>query len=456
MVKENNCKWSEDLIEDIVDSIKLNAIVPVIGDDAYYVEGEEVSVQHFLLDSVLKSANLEREYEAEEYKDGIKGYTRLSTRLYKERRVVLKNLISKALKKPEVNSKIHLRADIKKFLDNGDFPLIISTSIYKILAKELAKEYRVVSYQKERKKDQQQDISMLDDNISQDTIYNIFGELVAHTDCVFTDRDFLSYLHSLHDTNTSPDCLIRYLEPRHVLMLGCDIPDWTFRFLLYSLKAKNGDLRPEEGEGGLNSFIGGNLSKRINEELEIFLSDIQYLSSCQVSEFLNDINQKLQPMNKPKLFLSCLSEEYNSADISELKNKLSKRFDVWFCPEKIEQRGGEEYWRIIDEGLRSSEYIMPVITDKLCNTLWRKPKLQSEIPVPDSTSEKGVVTEWKMAMQLKNKLKIIPFILTDFEGFQDLVEEKLLPIKSFIFPATGAQAITNSVSDFDPFNDICI
>lgn len=454
MVKENNCKWSEDLIEDVVDGIKVNAIVPVIGDDAYYVEGEDISVQHYLLDRVLKSAILEYEYKAEAYKDGIKGYTRLSHCLLKDRGLILKKLIIKELKKPEINSKIHLRADIKAFLDNGDFPLIISTSIYKILANELVKEYRVVSYQKEQKAPQ--DISMSDDKICQDTIYNIFGELVTHTDCVFTDSDFLSYLHSLHDTNTCPKHLIRYLESRHVLMLGCDIPDWTFRFLLYSLKAKHGDLRPEQGAGGLNSFVGGSLSKRINKELEIFLSDIQYLSSCQVSEFLSDINQKLQPMRKPKLFLSCLSDEYNSAEVLELRKKLSEKFDVWFCPEQIAERGGEAYWKKIREGLEEADYFMPFVTDRLCFRLSRMDAVDTIDPQPDTPNEKGIVTEWKFAIQYECSNNTRPYILSDIKEFSGLVDEKLKLLKRLFFTVNGAQAIQTPVNLFNPSTDIVI
>lgn len=232
MIIENKSKWSEYLIEDIVNNIQDKAIVPVIGDDAYYIDESEFSLQHFILDRVLRSANLESTYKAADYQDGIKGYTRLSSHLSKEQNLILKKLIIKEFKNPEIKNRIHLRDDIKRFLDYGDFPLIISTSIYTILAKELAKEYLVVSYQKEQKSSQ--DISLSDDDISKRTIYNIFGNLATNTDCVFTDNDFLSYLHSLHDTNTYPKNLKHYLLPCYVLMLGCDIPDWTFRFLLYS------------------------------------------------------------------------------------------------------------------------------------------------------------------------------------------------------------------------------
>lgn len=445
-----NSRWSEDLIEDIVNNIQDKAVVPVIGDDAYYIDGSDFSLQHFLLDRVLKSANLENTYKAVEYQDGIKGYTRLSSCLLKEQNLILKKLIIKEFKNSEIKDQIHLRDDIKRFLDYGDFPLIISTSIHSILSKELAKEYQVISYQKEQKSSQ--DISLSDDDISNRTIYNIFGNLATNTDCVFTDNDFLSYLHSLHDTNTYPKNLKHYLLPRYVLMLGCDIPDWTFRFLLYSLKAKHGNLRPEEG--GLNSFVGGNLSKTLNEELEMFLSDISYLSSRQVSEFLNDINSHLHPVSKPKLFLSCLSDEYNSADVLELRRKLSEKFDVWFCPEQTEERAGDRYWLKIKQGLKEAEYFMPYVTDKLCFKLYGMEAVDTIEPHPDSSKELGIVTEWKYAIQYECARQTRPYILSDFDAFKRLKEEKFELLNELFFTEEGAQAIRKPVSMFNPSIDI--
>lgn len=444
--------WTPDLIENIVDSIQAKAIVPVIGDDAYYVEGAETSIQYFLLDKVLKNANLENTYKAEDYQDGIKGYTRLSSRLRREHNLALKQKIIHELKNPDIKSRIHLRDEIKRFLDYGDFPLIISTSIYSILAKELTKDYQVVSYQKEQKPSQ--DISLLDDKISNDVIFNIFGNLAPHTDCVFTDSDFLSYLHCLHDTNTWPKNIKRYLEPRYVLMLGCDIPDWTFRFLLYSLKAKNGDLRPKEDVGGLNYFVGGNLSKKINEELEMFLSDISYHSSRQISIFLNEINLSLRPVSKPKLFLSCLSDEYNSAEVLELSRKLSEKFDVWFCPEQIEEKGGERYWQKIRQGLEEAEYFMPFVTDRLCFKLSRMDAVDTIVPQPDTPKEKGIVTEWKYALQYECSNNTRPYILSDLAEFRGLVDEKLKLLKRLFFTENGAQAIQKPVNLFNPLTDM--
>lgn len=449
---ENNSKWSEDLIEDIVNNIQDKAIVPVIGDDAYYVEESEFSVQHFILDRVLTSACLENTYKAVDYQDGIKGYTKLSSHLLKEQNLILKKLIIKEFKNPEIKNRIHLRDEIKRFLDYGDFPLIISTSIYTMLAQELAKEYMIVSYQKEQKSSQ--DVSLSDEDISKRTIYNIFGNLATNTDCVFTDSDFLSYLHSLHDTNTYPKNLKHYLLSRYVLMLGCDIPDWTFRFLLYSLKANHGDLKPKEGTGGLNSFVGGSFSKKINEELEMFLSDISYLSSRQVSEFLNDINNHLHPVSKPKLFLSCLSDEYNSPDVLELRRKLSEKFEVWFCPEQTEERAGDKYWLKIRQGLEEAVYFMPYVTDKLCLKLYGMDAVETIEPQPDTPKEKGIVTEWKYALQYDCSKHTCPYIQSDFADFQKLVDEKFKLLKELFFPTDGAQAITKPVNLFNPSIDI--
>ena len=83
-------------------------------------------------------------------------------------------------------------------------------------------------------------------------------------------KDFLRYLHCIQDTNTKPDYLKKYLENKYILSLGCEIPDWTFRFLLYSLKEKEGRL---EGISGEDMFDGGALSKVMDDNLYSFLAN---------------------------------------------------------------------------------------------------------------------------------------------------------------------------------------
>lgn len=450
-MNNDNFTWSEDLIEDIIENIHNRAIVPIIGDDAYYIKESEFSIQHFILDRVLKRKNLDNTYKAEDYQDGIKGYTRLSSRLLKDYNLILKKLIIQEFTKTDIKSRIRVRDDVKCFLNRGDFPLIISTSIYTILSEELAKEYNVVLYQKEQKSSQ--DISLSDDDIPERTIYNIFGNLATNIECVFTENDFLSYLHCLHDTNTYPKTLKHYLLSHYVLMLGCDIPDWTFRFLLYSLKANHGELKPKEGTGGLNSFVGGSISKKINEELEMFLSDISYLSSRKVSDFLRDVNRHLHPVNRPKLFLSCSHDDYE--DVLDLKKKLSEKFDVWFCPEQTEERCGDKYWLKIRQGLMEADYFMPYVTDKLCFKLSDMDGIvDTTEPFQDSSKELGIVTEWKLALQYKCSTRTFPYILSNFDAFKRLLENKFVPLRRLFFPENGAQAITKKVKDFNPSIDI--
>ena len=447
--------WCDDLIKDLVVNIQAEEhyVVPVIGDDAFFVEGSDKSLQHYILDAVLKKNQLDEIYDASEFQEGIKGYTRLFSRLKKEQNSNLKKYIIQELNCEETTSRVHLRSEVKNFLDSGNFPLIISTSIYDILDRELNDNYDVVSYYKGPYTSQ--DIVLVhEDTIFSKTIFNIFGKLGTNKDCVFTDNDFLSYLHSLHDTKLAPANIKKYLSSRHLIMLGCNIPDWTFRFLLYSLKAKDGKLKPDEDNLGNNSFVGGNVSPNKDGDLDYFLSEISYLSGHELSKTLKKINSNIQPISKPKLFLSCSSIDYRSTNIIELKIKLSERFEVWFCPEKIKEKGGEKYWQKIREGLQESEYFMPVITESLLIKLLKMEAILSVDPQPDTPNEMGIITEWKYALQYKCLNNTCPYILCDFSDFKEVQDNKMKLLKKIFFNDDGAQALTIPINKFNPHTDI--
>ena len=450
--------WDESLIKNIVGKIQYknsdnkreSMIVPVIGDEVFYVEDneEKVPIQVYLTRQIWEKNLKERIPYNKSYADGFRGYTLLAKDIRQQVEKDLHDCLIEAV--TECKNRILVDKEVLDFLINGEFPLIITTSIYGVLERYL-KNYEVRSYIKE--KSDEHDISLAFDStyeqrISKSSIYCLLGQLNRYLPSVVTENDFLSYLYSLQDTNLHPVYLKKYLTTRSVFMLGCDLPDWTFRFLLFSLKHKNGELK--ESNGTRNDFAGGTLSDNIDSELERFLSDIKYHSCNKVTEFLRDINAKLNPEAKPRLFLSCYNKDYTA--LLPLKEKLSARFDVWFCPEQVEGLGGEQYWRKIKEGLASSQYIMPVVTDSLALKL---DKIKSLSVEPEPDNEQGIATEWKLALRYDCSKNTIPYILTDFDDFKDCLNGNLKPVRELFLPSeSGAQAITKPVSEFDPSKDI--
>ena len=449
----NNNNWSTSLIGDVVDKIKENRIVPIIGSGVYKVWDSEIdgvakytSVQEFAVKSILSLDAIPLEPTQENiklYSNGYRGMTELNklcNSVGKTLRVLLKELFNDQY----TLEKIKIDDNVQHLLNTGYFPLVLTTCNFRYLEKVIQckeVEYQVVSYKKEKKANQ--DITLVDGKLDTPTIFHLFGYIGVDRHVVIVEDELLKYMHCIQDTNTCPKNLKDYVQDKYILSLGCDIPDWTFRFLLYSLKEENGNLM---GEGGDDSFDGGALSTNIDQNLVSFLSDISYFSHNKVSEFVSEINYKIEALKKPGIFLSMNSEEYSS--IGEIiKEKLREHFNVWFYID----HDNAQYWKEIEKGIKSRDYFMPVITDKTIVKLLRTKELSAEIEMmKDNPNTKGIIAEWMLASAHKKDMVgdnhyCIPFFLnTNKEEFKEILSdldknrEILWPL---FYPQEGAAAL---------------
>lgn len=282
--------------------------------------------------------------------------------------------------------KISMDPDVLTFLERGDFPLILTTCNFRWLENYITwqgNDYSVIPYRTGK----DQDIKIEDGRIIAPTIFHLFGYVGQDRNVVITENDFLRYLHCIQDTNTRPERLKKYLENKYILSLGCEIPDWTFRFLLYSLKEKEGKLGGVSGE---DMFDGGALSKVMDDNLYSFLSNISYFPSQNINEFLKDINEQLGPEAKPTVFLSVNSDEYDLGE--RVKQILSPKFNVWF----FKHNGGVQYWKDIEEGIYKCDYFIPLTTSiTIQKMLDDKAKIDNK--------EAGAITEMRLALKHKTE-----------------------------------------------------
>lgn len=463
-------KW-EFILDDIVTKIAGDSdagiagdqIVPIIGQEVFYVDTEEgrVSVQAYIVDELLKEegdlANIAPHLITEENKklclqEGIKGLHSLN-KLFEEAGLTLANKLFQLLKN-EGKQKIKLNETVCSFLRKGNFPLILTTNYFCVL-EEIIKcdedEYASVSYQGEKNRDQDIKLSPVDMSLSKPTIFHIFGIAKPASRCVLSEDDFLSYLHALQDTNTYPQSLRQYLRDKYILTIGCDIPDWTFRLLLYSLKEKEG--RISIAGGNRDSFIGGSVNNQLDKDFASFLERIKYYSDDNIYDFLGDVTKHLPYKVKPSIFLSICSEEYEKIG-RDISQKLSKRFKVWFCDSELSGKGGEAYWREIKNALEKCRYFMPVITHTACYKLLRADDIVE--PMPDK--EGGIITEWKYANEVwkrkyapSSEKYCIPYRLdVNIGDFKNDIQKKFQgELFSLFFNESGNQHIDNvSLHDF--------
>jgi len=446
---ESQERWSDSLIEDIVDKIHENKIVPIIGPAVYCIKefDKEYSIQDYLTKLVLKEYDefIEDAHKTKQLvsRSGYRGMTELDKVLAKANkttRTILREKYS------TIKSRITMNAYVQDFLDYGDFPLVLTTCNFEMLSDRIhykGRDYKTLSYKKVSSISYDMDISFEEGSqkMKDPTIFHLFGKIGSDKNCgVITENDFLQYLHCLQDSGTCPRKLKDYLKDKYILSLGCEIPDWTFRFMLYSLKEENGALK---GEIGDNSFDGGVVSERLDNDLSAFLSDICYFSHTDLDNFLNDVNRRIMPINRPKIFLSMCHEEYDEIG-EKIKRKLNDRFEVWLFPDNKDM----QYWKKIEEGIVSCDYFMPVITDKALVALYSTGKIEADISNAKD-EEKGLITEWQLALEHKrrfmgDKKYCVPYnLVSNWDNFKNALKTKdpekrlLWPL---FFPQEGAEA----------------
>lgn len=471
----------EEAIKSIIISIKDtengNRIVPVLGSDCFYAlndQDQKVTIQQYIIE--LLFPNIIDEESFSKCLMGFKGLSYLKRVMRIDTASLRNSLYRYIIEDKSFFSKICLKKEIRDFLERGQFPLVIVTTTIPILRiapfpnlRVNGEPYKAIYYKKENKTSQDIIINEETERLATPIIFQIFGSFVTDDQCVLSENDFLDYLHCLHDTVKRPNKLFNYLKDKYPLMLGCDIPDWTFRFMLHSLKG-NFDENRISGLENKEKFIGGTANDYVDNNLKDFLEDISYYSDSDIEQFIKDINQGLDI--RPGMFISYSShpnkpeEKRDYRDVKIIQTKLSSIYKTWFYEDEPgTERYGCEYWDKIQKGLKSCEYIIYIITRNVIRDL-RESSVDVFDPVKRDGEGKiiednGFITEWKLSLEimknrdskgkvLKKQFTILLGVsLEEFQNcYQNCRNKDGNPVFDSLF--AGKQHCTELPEDFRP------
>ena len=356
----------------LLDAIDKKRVVPIIGDEFYFIKdeatGQEVGVKDYLIRELSKKFGITDEnvdfatiadtIEVENFKN--RRNAGVITDLYFEIDAILRT------------TRIRCRNNIQDFLSIGKFPLILTTSYIAGLEPTLTATYgdlKVSVYDKTNRNDLDEKLSP-----SNPMLYYLFGKVSRlNRSYMVTDDDFLDYLHAWHNVETRPKIISKYLNGKFLLLLGCDYPNWLFRFFWHSIK--NFSLAPSSF--GMQGVITRD-SSHDDAELMRFLARIQTgiyeNSNTFINEFLekwesrqvteeeneeDDQTEKKADDNDIDIFISYADEDREQVvDIASKLITLGAK--VWF--DKTALISSDHYDSVIEEKIAKAKRFMPIIS----------------------------------------------------------------------------------------------
>ena len=333
-------------------------IIPVIGNNCFYYESgnEQMSLQEFVVNTLSKGKIYDKELLTQMESRGYYGLTLLKKHCF-HNESKFKLEYKRAIENNK--GKIHLNATIKNFLQVYKFPVIVTTSCFKLIESELLG-YKSVSYPSE-------DGNRNKLSGEQKTVYHIFGLEANGAKWVTGEEELLNFVHELHRDDGATD-LKKFInadnKKKALFVIGCNLPDWLFRFFLYPMA--------DISKNGLGYFLSS--SDDIEDSFMNFLDEISYdydvnanlenvlkcaTDLCPASTSTQSNSNRVPHGKEYDIFISYASENRDLA--SSIRDVLHDTYglNVWLDQKQIVD--GDYEKRIIN-GIKKSAYFMPLVT----------------------------------------------------------------------------------------------
>lgn len=388
---EKSSNISDRNWELLLEAIDNKRVIPIIGDDFFYLSdenGKEVSVRDYLIRHLAEKFNVEDSspdfssiadaIELENFLNRKIRFVNTQTDIYYE---IYQLLHSKTI---FVKESLHQLLSLKKF------PLVLTTSFIPGLENILQKhgcECLSMSYDKSADSDLKLPSEITDGTV----LYYLFGRCSKiRKSYMVTEEDLLEYIHLWHEQDARPPKLTKYIANRFLMVLGCNYPNWLFRFFWHSIR--NFTLTPSSiQEDKIMEIMQAIVSvDKVKEDVDLhrFLSRIhtsvysnskefidelvehwaEYTANRSEKEAVNDDYAEKDGTSEIDVFISYASEDkLVASQISELLKKLGA--NVWFDDRELVL--SEKYEAEITTAISNAKRFMPVLSE---TTLKQEPR----------------------------------------------------------------------------------
>lgn len=394
MYKESGLD-KEIMIDSLFDHY--DEIVPVIGEEMFYYKGchsddKEISIRQYLLNRFqndFPDVHLDESKISSIINSDFYGLS-LMHRLFNAKGKNYVDKYKKYIAEAENNNEIFMKDYLRCFLMTFQFPLIVTTISFKFIENILNSDelsYNTISYNLKGNNRNPLPIGK--------NVYHIFGTAKENYNWVYDERRLLDFMHSLHEKDYMAENLVNPIRnsKKRMMVLGCNMPDWLFRFLWYPIYSNH------EAEGEHGYWIN---NADVEDSFDAFLQDVNYASNEDLKEILEEITKKKKELvivkkdNKTKkdkfdVFISYASEDFEI--VKMIYEILSDRnIDAWFDEDGSSRIiEGENYMNKIRESVPKCRYYMPIVTESFIK--------KSLLPESNLSIETNVINDFYNTME---------------------------------------------------------
>lgn len=340
----------------LLEEISKGNVIPVLGQELFMLPmgGENVSLRSYILGKMKERLGIKEDisdFSQLSYEYNIQAWRRIQSEPYYETTQLLREL-------GEMDS--ILPPELTALLSIDRFRLVLSTSFDNMAFHAMEKfwgkgKVKQMCYEKKSCKEDIGDLSV-------PCLYHMFGKAsaVPH-DFVLTDDDLLEFLHYWLDENYRPKRLANVLREKYLLVIGCNYPNWLFRFFFHSLKFSSHVSATDK--------VGMLADSNLDKELVDFLSRMNAGVHEDALAFIRELLSRWKAFKeggevKKEVFISYASEDFEQAKrVADTFQRLG--IAVWFDKRSLEP--GDEYLRMIEQNIQDSKAFVPVLSRSVVN-----------------------------------------------------------------------------------------
>ena len=376
---ESKYKLKEREWNKLINKIENEEVILILGDELSMlnIQGQKVLLKDYLLDQLVNVLNdgemdSSKQLKKEDVRsfpdisyETMKGqWQKLPSDPYTETAEILSNIPSSSYE----------TTALKKLLSIDKFKTIITTSFDESTYIVLDNLYGKDSIMRLEyvKRTNGQDIPL---NTDKRVLYHLFGKASSEMHSyVLSEDDLLEFIHFWMDQNYRPKNLANILSDKYILVIGCNYPNWLFRFFFHSLKytptpkGEKAEMRESRGCGlladhdldqELISFLR-RMETSVHEDAINFIDELYERWKNRTPSYTINEAEGKEKEEEAEAFISYASEDFDTvSDIVKTFKELGYK-KIWFDKKKLE--GGDKYETLIKNRIEKAKVFIPILS----------------------------------------------------------------------------------------------